>query len=229
MRQRCAHSPRICQAVHRWRSASGPSQPYTRCRLQNSKRPTYHQSRAVTTQEELGRTASVHQCIKGRHVSCRATSPDSLRVGRLPDLASASRAGVQARNHRALAGERSQPAEVRRHGSSGSAICENVVPLAGYQDPIANPKGCPFWGGRVLRRFLRFKRVFPPLRQESTVRAASRTPTKTAIPIFLESAQWQPKQIPFTMAFHEHLHRRFPRGRNTTCTKVRLISFELAS
>src|SRR6266850_54000 len=51
-----------------------------------------------------------------------------------------------------MAGERSQQAQIRRHGSSGSPICENVVALAGYQNPFANPARGSFRCRRLLSR-----------------------------------------------------------------------------
>ncbi len=110
-------------------------------------------------QERVGQYGSRFIFSKFRSMECgsdarihRAAS-DPLRVGRLPDLASSSRAGVQAGNHRAVASEGPEQGQVRRHGTHGSALCENVVALAGCQDSFANAGGCAFRCRRLLKGF----------------------------------------------------------------------------
>src|SRR5580700_900061 len=51
-----------------------------------------------------------------------------------------------------MAGERTQPGEIRRHGSPGPAICENLVALDGFEDSVTHSRCRRFRRWRVLRK-----------------------------------------------------------------------------
>ena len=94
-----------------------------------------------TSLDELPQFINV---LTRRNVAGRTASSDCVRSRSLRSLASPPGARSEARNHRSLAGQRTQPRDLRRNGSSRSALCENLVALDGHQNPVPHSR-CHVW------------------------------------------------------------------------------------
>jgi len=118
--------------------------------IQDDQRSADYADRALSAQEQPGRTAAILQRSGGGHVAGGSAPRYSIRSEKLRHLASPAVAFGEAGDHRNLAGGRPRPDPILRDGAHGSQIRTHVVLLAGSEDTVGDPAGCYIGQWRLL-------------------------------------------------------------------------------